>query len=165
MYFVTICVKDRARILSEISQIVVNLSKIREVAKDCWCAIPEHFPNVVLDQFVIMPDHIHGFLILTDQRSAENTVGVQYIEPRQEDSRRQQQDLTLNQYQKIVQRSLSSNILCYKAAVTRLCHRKGLPQLQWQRNYYEHIIRDSNDLDRIRAYILNNAIAWVESGK
>jgi putative transposase len=138
-YYVTLCVQDRVRAFGEVENGAMLLSDIGEIASSCWMEIPHHFLNVLLDEFVIMPDHMHGILILT----RKDQVGVQYIEPRQENIEPQQDEtLHINQYQKIIPGSLSSIVRCYKAAVTRNCHRQGIQGFQWQRNYYEHIIRD-----------------------
>jgi putative transposase len=147
-YFVTFCTHERECVLGVIKDGAMMLSSEGEIATACWLEIPRHFPNVLLDEFVIMPEHMHGILILKDCAS----MGVQYIEPPRK----------LNQYQKIIPGSLSSIIRCYKAVVARLCHRQGIPEFRWQRNYYEHIIRDGHDLDRIRKYIANNVSKWFE---
>jgi len=172
-YYVTLCVKDRECALGEIKDGLMLLSGIGEIAATCWLEIPRHFPNVLLDEFVIMPDHMHGILILRERVP----VGAQYIEPRREnieprreniEPRREniapriEQNPNLNRYQKVVPGSLSSIIRSYKGAVARLCHRQGIPEFRWQRNYYEHIIRDGHALDRIRRYIANNVSKWSE---
>ena len=186
-YYVTLCVKDRECALGEIKDGLMLLSGIGEIAATCWLEIPRHFPNALLDEFVIMPDHMHGILILRNCVP----VGVQYIEPRREnieprrenieprrenieprreniEPRREniapriEQNPNLNRYQKVVPGSLSSIIRSYKGAVARLCHRQGIPEFRWQRNYYEHIIRDGHALDRIRRYIANNVSKWSE---
>ncbi len=69
-YFVTSCVKNRERAFGEIHNGEMRLSTLGELVKHCWTEIPQRFPNVELDAFVIMPNHIHGIIILTD------TVGV-----------------------------------------------------------------------------------------
>jgi len=158
-YYVTLCVQDRQRAFGEIQNGRMLLSEIGNIASACWIEIPRHFPRVLLDEFVIMPDHMHGILILKECVP----VGVQYIEPRQENIEPQQdQNIFLNQYQKIVPASLSSIVRCYKAAVTRLCRREGISEFRWQRNYYEHIIRDGNDYARVQKYIADNVNKWSE---
>jgi putative transposase len=94
-YFVTICTHERECVLGEIKNGAMKLSGAGEITTACWLEIPRHFQNVSLDEFVIMPDHMHGILILTNRTS----VGVQYIEPRR------QQNPNLNQYQKVVPES------------------------------------------------------------
>ncbi|MGC9031155.1 MAG: transposase, partial [Desulfomonilaceae bacterium] len=75
------------------------LNDIGEIAKQCWLEIPNHFPNISLDEFVIMPNHIHGIIILNDNTNFQNNVGVQNFEPLQKPPQR-------NQFQKIIPRSV-----------------------------------------------------------
>jgi len=90
-----------------------------------------------LDEFIIMPDHLHGILII------KNT-GVQYIEPLR------------HQYQKIIPKSIGSIVRSYKASVTRWCNKNQLENFKWQRNYYERIITNQKELKNIRNYIKTN---------
>jgi len=124
---------------------LARLFPVGNVAKKFWLEIPKHFQNVELDQFVIMPNHIHGVIMIYDYKP----VGVQYIEPLQE-----------NKYQHIIPGSIGSIIRSYKSAVTRWCNKNNHQNFQWQRNYYEHIIRNENELNRIREYIQNNPLKW-----
>lgn len=85
-YFVTICTNKKVQILSDIVDGEVMLSKIGEIVNDCWLAIPNHFENVELGHFVIMPNHIHGILLLYDiledsTDNQESSVGARYISP------------------------------------------------------------------------------------
>ena len=112
------------------------------IVEQCWKEIPNHFPNVDLDAFVVMPNHVHGIIILNE------SVGVEYIQPLQKT------------FQHIVPNSIPSIVRSYKAAVTLGC-RKMRSQFHWQRNYYEHIIRDDKDMNNIREYIANNPLQWA----
>jgi putative transposase len=130
MYFVTMCTKDREHFFGEIEHGAMNLSNEGEIASVCWIEIPRHFLNVALDEFVIMPDHMHGILILKEI----NPVGAQYIEPPRESANVQSRRVRLNQFQKVAPGSISSIIRSYKAAVSRLCGQAGFQQFRWQRN-------------------------------
>ena len=144
-YFITICTHNRRCMLGNINSEMAELFSTGNVAKKFWLEIPTHFQNVELDQFVIMPNHIHGVIKIYDHKP----VGVQYIEPLQE-----------NKYQHIIPKSIGSIIRSYKSAVTRWCSKNNHQNFQWQRNYYEHIIRNENELNRIREYIQNNPLKW-----
>ncbi len=79
-YFITICTKDKISYFGGIACNTINLSKIGLLAAEYWQRIPVHFLNVKLDEFILMPNHIHGLLLLKDDRIP---VGAQYIEPLQ----------------------------------------------------------------------------------
>ena len=178
MYFVTMNVAEHECLLGEISGNQMRLSTIGQVVKDCWEEIPEHFPNVSLGEYVVMPNHVHGIILIEDRatprkgfihethpRKGENDdlVRVEYIQPQRgkpgeiQPQRGYQRRV---RYQHIVPGSLSSIVRCFKAAVTRKCRASIRPSFGWQRDYYEHVIRDGEDLDRIREYILENPANW-----
>ena len=148
-YYITICVKRRICLFGIIDNASMNLSKIGEIANQCWIDIPVHYKNVKLDEYVIMPDHIHGIIII------EPTVGVEYIQPLQCKPNE-------NRYQHIIPSSICSIVREYKSAVTRLTNRNGHIYFKWQRNYYDHVIRNDDDLNRIREYIENNPANWLQ---
>ena len=126
----TICVKNR--------ELLFNNSEIKSATRDCWLAIPEHYPNVMIDEFIIMPNHIHGIIIVGAQLIASNAnQGVINHTP------------TLRQI-----------IRSFKAASTYSIRKNGHEYFAWQRNYYEHIIRNETDLNNIRKYIIDNPINW-----
>lgn len=140
-YFVTICTYERRMLLGSIVDDKFILTNIGRIALKCWLAIPEHFEYVVLDEFVIMPNHIHGICSLWDKR-------VQHAEPLQ------------SQYQNIVPGSLGVLVRSFKAAVTRSVSKMGGIKHVWQRNYWERVIRSEIELERVRTYIENNPITW-----
>ena len=146
-YFVTICTHNRECILGEIVEGEVRLSEIGTIAHQCWLEIPNHFKNVALDEYVIMPNHVYGIIIIQP-----SMVGVQYIEPLREPQS--------NRFQHITRRSIGSMIRSYKAAVTRQCDHASVGQFRWQRNYYEHVIRGEKDLNKTREYIIMNPLQW-----
>ena len=151
-YFITICANKGEFFFGEISKSDVVLTDIGIVAQKYWAANIHHFKNVKLDQFVIMPNHIHGIIILRDQSlqiSKKPAVGVQYIEP-----------LRKHRYQHIIPKSIGSIIRSYKSAVTRWCNVNRHEYFRWQRNFYEHIIRSDKELERVREYIFNNPLKW-----
>lgn len=144
-YYVTICTYEHNYYFGKIIDSIVFLNKAGEIAKDCWLKISEHFHNVELDYYVIMPNHLHGIIIIN-----EKGVEAQYIEPLQKE----------RCYQNIVRSSLGSIVRSFKAAVTRECARNNIPDFKWQRNYYERIIRNEKELYNIRRYIEQNSLKW-----
>jgi REP element-mobilizing transposase RayT len=138
-YFITLCSFNRNLIFGKIVNGKVVFSKIGMIAAKYLEEIPNHFEDTFIDEFVVMPNHIHFILIL---------LGVQNIEPQQ------------NEYQKIIPKSVGSIIRSYKAAVTRWCRITNVENFRWQRNYFEHIVRNDEDLYRIKEYIVNNPLKW-----
>ncbi|RPI06596.1 MAG: transposase [Ignavibacteriae bacterium] len=145
-YFATICVRNHECILGDVEQEIMNLSNVGNIAKKCWEQIPDHFHYVTLDEFIVMPNHIHGIIIINDQRGRDVQLNVStkdssaIISPKKG--------------------TLSVIIRTYKAAVTRECRRIGSNEFRWQPGFYEHIIRDEKGLQHIRDYIINNPIKW-----
>jgi len=135
-YFVTICTKDRACLLGDIDpQGLFRLSPIGEIVSEEWQKTPTIRTNVELDEWIIMPNHIHGILIVDSDN---------------EDDRR-----------KLTSGCLGAIVGRFKDVCTRRIRRDGFINFEWQRNYYDHIIRNERDLDRIRLYINNNPFKWV----
>ena len=106
-----------------------------------------HYPNVNLDEFVIMPNHVHGIIVIND-----DNVEVQNLEP----LRKQRQ----NKFQHIIPRSLGSIVRGFKIGVTKWFRQNTDVYTLWQRNYYEHIIRNAAELYHIRKYIIENPLKW-----
>jgi len=144
-YFITICIQDSKHIFGRIRDGFVELSKIGKIANEFWFEIPKHFEDVELDEFVIMPNHLHGIICINDM-----DVGVQNFEPLQKQSR----------FQHIITKSIGSIIRAYKSSVTHWCRQNGYEGFRWQRNYWEHVIRNEEKLYKIRQYIQNNPLKW-----
>lgn len=178
MYSVTMCVRERRTMLGEVTRNGVVLSEIGEIVRKCWLEIPTHFPNSDLDEFVVMPNHFHGILILKDvlvgvqwpsgkDLVAEgNRSGKGFIHETPTRKGLINQTATKNELSgwplmKDRGVTLGKIIRAFKAKSSKVIHDSGYAQFAWQRNYYEHIIRDGQDLDRIRRYILDNPANWT----
>lgn len=159
-YFITICTIHRTCFLGDIRGCDVQLSAIGEIVEAAWHTIPEHYPMVQLDEMVIMPNHVHGILCI---RADEDGMPLDL-------------DLSGAQDVSLADRSgarkgkgpgkgtLGSIIGSFKSASSRNINKyrgtTGAPV--WQTNYYEHVIRDEQSLDRIRAYIAGNPARWED---
>jgi REP element-mobilizing transposase RayT len=147
-YFVTICAKDRECLFGQIEGETVILSEDGRLVDECWHLLPRHFPNVELDAFVLMPNHVHGIIWITDMGMDRGTAC---------------RAPTVERFGHPVSHSLPTIIRSFKSAVSqRINERRTIPGvLVWQRNYYEHIIRSDEELNRIREYIANNPAQWA----
>jgi len=148
-YFVTICTQNREEWFGKVKRGITHLNKFGEFAKNFWTEIPGHFEDVEIDEFSIMPNHIHGVLIIE-----RNTVGDAYMRPHQGNAfMHSLQDKTKMLLSKIIQQ--------YKASVThKINNFQNDFHFQWQRSFYDHVIRNETELFRIRAYIQNNPLQW-----
>lgn len=152
-YFITICVQERwQKPFGFIKNNMMCLSNIGAITTKYWMDIPKHFSNVTLDQFVIMPDHMHGIIII-------NHVGTCHGMSLRNDPL--QNGGSYNTFSKPIKNSLPMMINQYKSAVTRWCRVNDYP-FQWQSRYYEHIIRSQQELENVHRYIINNPRNWQD---
>jgi putative transposase len=136
-YFVTICLAERVPYFGQIEDSSLVETAIGEYAKKCWQEIPGHYPFVVLDAFVLMPDHLHGVLdICKEDRTQWKT---NKFEP---------------QYQ-----NLANVVRGFKMAVTSFAKANHI-DFCWQPRYYDRIIWNNRDLESVRNYIRDNPENW-----
>jgi putative transposase len=175
-YYVTTCTKERASWFGVVVDGEVCLSKVGEVARQYWEEIPIHFANVSLDVFVIMPNHVHGIVIVEGQDASLNhgddrrDVAVQRLYQVTDTDRDQTlhptadgADAGINSMMSKISPkagSLSVIIRSYKATVTKWCRVNGYESFAWQAGMFEHIVRNDTDLRRIREYIDLNSAKW-----
>ncbi len=131
--FITICMHNRECVFGDVEEIKIELSSIGEIAKKFWMEIPNHFNHLELDEFIVMLNHVHGIIILQLQQ---------------------------HKFQHIIPNSIGSTIRSYKGAVIHWCKNNGHDYFRWQRNYYEHVIRNEDELNQIRKYIAENPLKW-----
>lgn len=143
-YFVTICTGNRECFFGEIVNGRMHLSVIGATAELCWREIPNHFPHVNLDAFIVMPNHVHGIL----NWYGESGRGL--INQTPADAKWIMMKNNAVPLGKIVRH--------YKARTTKKIHDSGFPEFLWQRNYHEHIIRNEKELSRIQEYIICNPL-------
>ena len=165
-YFVTICTRNRACLLGDIVEGRMHLSEAGRLAQVAWEYLPHHYPHVQIDVWVIMPNHMHGIVILTKEQATDDDMRVG-ADPKTD----------VGAISKInvgagfkpaptipTRHGLSEIVRAFKTFSARrinaLHNTVGAPF--WQRNYYEHIIRNQSALDRIRQYIADNPARWSE---
>lgn len=147
-YFITICTQNRECLFGSVVGDVMQLNEAGHIVKNVWEALPDHYSCVELDSFVVMPNHIHGIILL-------NTVVARFIAPND--------DGAANQGAMNHAPTLGAIIRAFKARCTHSVNQfRGTKGLSiWQRNYYEHIIRNESSLQEIREYITNNPAQWA----
>ena len=160
LYYVTICTKNRIHYFGEINRqtdvethncaslidsraaLIKNCAALRpsiigQTALDYWGKIPIHYPFVELDEFVVMPNHIHGILFFNRSKtiaSNPNQFGVQ-------------------------SKNLGAVIRGFKSTLKRYANQNNI-EFEWQARYHDRIIRNENELNAIRQYIINNPTNW-----
>jgi putative transposase len=147
-YYVTICTLDKKHFFGEVRDDIVLLSKIGVVADRHWKEIPSHYSAVSLDAFVVMPNHIHGIIILERPGNPVVLRRTDEILPVPSLGKRSPKPM-----------SLSSIVRSFKAGVSLSCGKLGL-EFGWQPRFHDRIIRGPKTLGAIREYIRNNPVNW-----
>jgi REP element-mobilizing transposase RayT len=162
-YYVTICAYRRKCLFGEVVKGEMMLNPFGEIVDAYWNAIPGHFPNVELDFFIVMPNHMHGILVIVDPVGAGSPrpiSGQGNLAP----TNRNHATKSDRETAPIQKRTLGQMMGYFKYQSTkRINDIRGTPGAHaWQRNYHEHVIRNEDDLNEIRQYILNNPARWTE---
>ena len=163
-YFITVCAHKRQCLFGDVIDTQVQLTGFGEIVRRCWSAIPVHFPGVAVDAFVVMPNHVHGILIILDalQVGAQHAVPLRTPEGGHARSSAPAPSPNLRAFGQMAPRSLPSIVRAFKSASTRQINQaRRTPGGQvWQRNFHEHVIRGEDDLRSIRRYIQENPQSW-----
>ena len=166
-YFVTICVQNKECLFGHVENGEMVLNDAGEIVQKWWNKLETKFPNITLDEHVIMPNHLHGILVITNKKpvgaipcnrphdrvtknhfnQGENTVSPLQI---------------LNSYHGLGRYISWFKRMSANEYIQNVKSGKFLPfeKRIWQRNYYEHIIRNENDYFAIVKYILDNPMQW-----
>ena len=161
-YFITICTKDRECLFGHVENDEMILNEAGKTANQCWLKIPEHYPDVVLHDHIVMPNHVHGIIELVQNVGVPH-VGVQNSEPLHGEPLCEK--LTppkKHEYQKIIPRSIGSIVRGYKIGVVKWFRDNTDIHVPWQRNFHEHIIRNKEEYNKIAYYIKFNPSKWNE---
>jgi putative transposase len=150
-YSVTVCTWGKKCMFGDVVDGTMRLNGVGRMVETVWRSLPDRFPAMGLDEFVVMPNHVHGVIVLDHVHHSAvqaTIVGTSLAGARP---------------------TLGQIVGAFKSISTVKCLRqiKGgdLPPSSgrlWQRNYYEHVIRDEDSLNRIRQYILENVVKWAE---
>lgn len=154
-YFNTICSHDRKCLFGKNIDGVMHLNKFGEITRQCWLDIPNHFHRPQLDEFVIMPIHIHGIIFIMDNcESYSNNIGVIHELPLQQNELPQ----LIQRRKMLLPKIIGRFKMNVGKQINQIRQTPGAPV--WQRNYYENIIRNDDELNKIRGYIINNPLNW-----
>jgi len=137
-YFITICAKNREEWFGKVEKEVMILNHYGKIVNQCWDGLPNHYLNCSLDTFVIMPNHIHGIIVIRNN----NTVG--------------------NGLKPFPTHGLSEMIRGFKTFSSRKINEKikSENKFEWQKSFYDHVIRNEKSLHNLRHYITFNALKW-----
>jgi len=217
LYFLTICTQDRTKLFGEVVNGDMVLNEAGRKADQCWLEIPEHFKNVILHDFVVMPNHVHGVIELIQENTGAS-VGAKYFSPNEleQDYNVGAKNILPNEIEQDnnvgaknraknisplhgTSKTVGSVVRGFKVGVTKWMRygddglnvgaknilpvqnkedgdgagaknrAKNISPLRiddgaivWQRNYYEHIIRNDLSYGTIAEYIINNPAKWQE---
>lgn len=150
-YFITICTKNRQYIFGNITDGVMTLNDGGNVVQRCWSEIPVHYPNVSLDAFVVMPDHVHGIIVINERGHIGPISGTVKVN-----------DHSPLPIPRSPSKTVGSMVRGFKIGVTKWFRQNTDIYDVWQDNYYEHIIRDENAFYKIREYIIRNPSNWKD---
>ena len=157
-YFVTLCTQDRECLFGDIVDGEMRLNEAGRVVADEWLKTAEIRAEIELDEWVVMPNHFHGILVIADGRGtarrARNDDGATMGTARRAP--------TVERFGQPVSGSVPTIIRSFKSAATKRINelRQSLGTKLWQRNYWEHIVRNETELNRIREYIQSNPARW-----
>lgn len=157
LYFITICAYQRQCLFGRVINSQIELSSYGEIVAEEWTRSSELRQEIQLDAWVVMPNHFHGLveivstdsqILRADSRDAQN-VGANSRSPLRK---------------RMKSKSISSLVSGFKSAATYRvnCLRQTPGNPVWQRNYYEHIVRNEADRDRLRDYIFHNPHTWTQ---
>jgi len=140
-YFITICT-DKKKVYFGNIEGQMRLSHLGKIVKKLWVEIPAHYKNIKLDEFVIMPNHLHGIIIL-EKKTGDNNYDTKYK----------------RKFGALQKNSIPLVINQFKRAVKIYCTENKI-NFSWQPRYFDRIIRNDDELNKIRQYILDNPLQW-----
>jgi putative transposase len=147
-YFVTLCTKGMLNWFGDVVDGTMQLSPIGEIVADEWKKTEQIRPDVSLDQWIVMSNHLHGIVVIRETSMVET-----------------HRDASLPPFNKQnkfgpQRNNLASIIRGFKSASSKRIHVSGCAEFAWQPRYYDHIIRNERSFNKIREYIANNVMQW-----
>jgi len=152
-YFITVCVQDRRCVFGEIHQSQIYLNAGGKIVQNQWEWLHRQYDYLVLDSFVVMPNHFHAILVIGGNDRVRNG---RDRSPRDTDSPPGNTD---SPHVKI--KPVPELMGAFKTTSSKFIHQSGLLDFRWQKSYYDHIIRNERELHNIRRYIETNPARWA----
>jgi putative transposase len=148
-YFVTICSWNKQSVFGQVEEDTIRLNDLGLFVESCWREIPEHFANAEMDEFIIMPNHIHGIIVLECRDTIHRV-------------RESSGESEMESFGNPTTGSIPTIIRTFKAAVTRESGKQGLISTEkiWQPRFFERIIHNQDAMMKAREYIINNPLKW-----
>lgn len=154
LYFITICCQDRICRFGDVVNGEMVLNKYGQIADDEWMKTTEIRPNVELGEFVVMPNHIHGIIRLSGRGELHSPeINIEMHSPDEKG--------VCKSPPRSPSQTIGAIVRGYKSSVTKQCGLLGFDEKLWQRNYYEHIIRNEQSYQTISQYIIDNPKKWA----
>ena len=147
LYFITICSHKRRILFGSVIEDKMALNSVGELIGECWAAIPNHFDGIELNASVVMPNHLHGIVIIL----AKPLQAVKFSDKNK-----------YTEFGNPAIHSLATIVRSFKGAVTRLARERRLIRTHpvWQRGYFERVIRTGEEYADTSRYILENPLRW-----
>jgi putative transposase len=165
-YFITVFIKDRVCLLGEITDDFMQMNEFGKIVNDCWFDLPNHYTNMLLDAFCIMPNHIHGIIVIDNGMvlptiHGSNDTGLPSIH-RSNDTGLKPVSTIMPNDSVPKRHGLFEFVRALKSFSARRINelRNTTGEHVWQERFHDHIIRNDTALQRIREYILNNSKTW-----
>ena len=156
LYYVTICTKDRKRLFGEISDGKMMKNEFGEILESVWNGLPSHYPNIILHEHVVMPDHFHSIIQIDNEHNGGNASVGDGFKPSPTDMQPSESGTQPTKH------GLTEFVRALKTfsarKINELRNMQGTPV--WQRNYYEHIIRNDDEYYKTVNYIRENPKKW-----
>jgi len=155
-YFVTICVNNKKPILGKIVGEEIILAKVGEIVREVWHNLPGYYTTIELDEFIVMPNHVHGIIWILGSSPPPDAVGAG-LSPARSDREGLRPSPT-----KAHSLALPEIVRAFKSFSAREVNKnlRLVEKFSWQRSYHEHIVRNDDDLNQHRVYIQNNPLKW-----
>lgn len=174
-YFITFCTKNREQYFGRIESNKMILNELGEIAHHLWLQIPTYFPFITLDEFVIIPDHIHGILVINNAAEFQKEPQIKFRKHKYPDQSKNDETQYRNDvkssyggvtgYDNPMFHDIISRVIRWHKGRCSFEIKKSLAAFAWQSRFYDHIIRTPYAHENIVKYIRNNPADWIKKTK